>query len=149
MEYRARKEAVEKFAEIEHVAVIFDSYDFIGFLSMQLEETERPERCKRCYVYRLEATARYAKEHAFDAFTCTMLASHQQYHDIIRVVGEKCADTYGVPFYYEDFRKGIQEGNAITKAYSLYRQKYCGCLLSEWERFGGKDSESAAKNRNL
>jgi predicted adenine nucleotide alpha hydrolase (AANH) superfamily ATPase len=146
MEYRARKEAVNKFAEIEHVTVIFDSYDFTGFLSMQLEETERPERCKRCYIYRLKATAQYAKNHNFDAFTTTMLSSHQQYHDVIREIGAKCADAYDVPFYYEDFRKGIQQGNAVTKTYGLYRQKYCGCLFSEWERFGGKNIEADTKN---
>ena len=48
-------------------------------------------------------------------------------------MGEK----YGIPFYYEDFRPGYKQGKAIAKAYSLYSQKYCGCLISEWERFGG------------
>ncbi|MCD6222202.1 MAG: epoxyqueuosine reductase QueH, partial [Thermoplasmata archaeon] len=43
-----------------------------------------------------------------------------------------------VPFYYEDFRIGYQQGKEIAKIYSLYSQKYCGCLISEWERFAGK-----------
>ena len=141
MEYQTRKESVEKFAKLEQITVIYGSYDLV-------EETARPNRCKRCYMHRLEATARYAKENGFDAFTSTMLSSHQQYHDALKDIGLTCADTYEIPFHYEDFRKGVQQGNAITKTYGLYRQKYCGCIFSELERFGETSSKTSKKTRH-
>ncbi len=138
MEYKTREESLKKYAEIENVEVVYDAYDFINYLKMQLQDIERPERCRRCYSYRLEKAAIYAKENDFDAFTTTLLVSHHQYHEAIKKVGDEMADRYGISFYYEDFREGLHQGNAITRTYGLYRQKYCGCLISEWERFGGK-----------
>ena len=141
MEYKAREESLKKFAEIEGVEVIYSDYDFIDYLKMQLQVTERPERCERCYAYRLEKTAKYAKQNGFDAFTTTLLVSHHQYHEAIKKVGNEIGEKYDIPFYYEDFREGLHRGNAVAKAYGLYRQKYCGCLISEWERFGGKNQK--------
>lgn len=138
MEYKARKDALKKYAEIEKVKIIYGTYDFIDYLKMQLKTTERPERCINCYLYRLEKTALYAKENDFDSFTTTLLVSHHQYHSEIKRIGEEIGERNGIPFYYEDFRVGWNQSKAITKLYSLYTQKYCGCLISEWERFGGK-----------
>ncbi|MEA2054829.1 MAG: epoxyqueuosine reductase QueH [Candidatus Thermoplasmatota archaeon] len=135
MEYRAREESLRNYAEIENVEVVYNTYDFIDYLKMQLQSVERPERCEHCYAYRLERTAKYATENGFDAFTTTLLVSHHQYHEAIKKAGNELAEKYGIPFYYEDFRKGLHQGNAISKAYGLYRQKYCGCILSEWERY--------------
>jgi len=141
MEYKARMESLKKYAELEEVEIVYDDYDFIDYLKMQLKEVERPMRCINCYSYRLERAARYAKEHDFDAFTTTLLVSHHQYHNAVKETGEKMGEKYGIPFYYEDFRPGYRQGKAVAKTYSLYSQKYCGCLISEWERFGGKSSD--------
>jgi epoxyqueuosine reductase len=138
MEYRARKESLRNYAEVEGVNIIYDEYDFIDYLKMQVQNTERTERCRQCYAYRLEKAAIYAKEKDFDAFTTTLLVSHHQYHGVINEVGNEMEKKYDITFYYEDFREGLHRGNAVSKAYGLYRQKYCGCLMSEWERFGGK-----------
>ncbi|MCD6331345.1 MAG: epoxyqueuosine reductase QueH, partial [Thermoplasmata archaeon] len=56
----------------------------------------------------------------------------------IKKVGKELEKKYGIKFYYEDFRQGWKQGKEIAKVYSLYSQKYCGCLISEWERFGKK-----------
>ena len=53
----------------------------------------------------------------------------------MRAVAERYAKIYGVPFYYEDFRVGWQEGIDISKELGLYRQSYCGCVFSEEERY--------------
>ena len=42
---------------------------------------------------------------------------------------------HGIEFYYEDFRGGWQETRRISRETELYRQKYCGCIYSEKERF--------------
>ena len=141
MEYKARMDALKKYAELEGAEIIYGEYDFIDYLRYQLEVVDRPERCIRCYRYRLRKTAEYAVKNNFDAFSTTLLVSLWQFHDEVRKVGEEIAIEYGIPFYYEDFRRGYHQGKEITKIYSLYTQKYCGCLISEWERFGGKSGK--------
>lgn len=136
MEYKAREEALRKYARLEEINVIYGEYDFIEYLKSMLKNVERPYRCINCYEYRLEKVAKYAKENGFDAFTTTLLVSHHQYHNEIKKIGERLAEKYDISFYYEDFRKGWSQGKAIAKMYSLYSQKYCGCLISEYERFG-------------
>ncbi len=90
-------------------------------------------RCAGCYKMRLREAALYAKENKFDAFTTTLLYSIYQKHDLARAVGERIAAEIGIPFYYEDFRTGWREGIVISKDLGLYRQKYCGCFVSERE----------------
>ena len=41
----------------------------------------------------------------------------------------------GIPFLYRDFRLGWQEGQDASRKLGLYRQKYCGCVYSEKERY--------------
>ena len=50
-------------------------------------------------------------------------------------IAENFAESFGVKFFYEDFRAGWQEGIDISKELELYRQNYCGCIFSEEERF--------------
>ena len=54
---------------------------------------------------------------------------------------------YGVQFHYDDFRRGWQEGIDRSKEMGLYRQKYCGCIYSEKERYAKKPkaAKQAAK----
>jgi hypothetical protein len=51
-------------------------------------------------------------------------------------MGEKIAGEHGVKFYYEDFRPGFRESHRVSKELGLYHQGYCGCVYSEWERYG-------------
>jgi predicted adenine nucleotide alpha hydrolase (AANH) superfamily ATPase len=41
----------------------------------------------------------------------------------------------GIPFLYRDFREGWKEGQDASRELGLYRQKYCGCVYSEKERY--------------
>ena len=38
-------------------------------------------------------------------------------------------------FYYLDLRHLADESQAIAKKRSLYRQQYCGCIFSEYDRY--------------
>ena len=136
MEYCARRDAVKKYASLEDVSVILEEEDIMPYLSIITHEIENGKnRCEACYRYRLEKTAIYASKNGFDSFTTTLLSSHNQKHTKIREIGEKVARKYDTLFYYEDFRQGLDIGKALSMQYSLYRQRYCGCLFSEYERF--------------
>lgn len=133
-EYVRRKETLEAFAKSEGWPVIFareypvEEY----FRSVAYRESDR---CRFCYVLRLRQTARVAKNGGFEAFTTTLLVSPFQKHDLIREVGESAAAEYGLTFAYHDFRAGFAEAVRRSKELGMYRQKYCGCIYSEKERF--------------
>ena len=91
---------------------------------------EEEQRCRMCYAVRMEETAKFAKDNNFDAFTTTLLVSPYQKHELIIELGKIYADKYGLEFYYEDFRPGFRAGQQKAKDLGLYRQKFCGCIVS-------------------
>jgi predicted adenine nucleotide alpha hydrolase (AANH) superfamily ATPase len=136
-EYKKRLEATHSFFESQNKGLIVqDEYDLEGFLRAVVFREEN--RCPYCYYRRLESTAQAAKRGKFDAFTTTLLYSRHQQHDMIREMGESLGKKLDVPFYYEDFRRGWNEGVEASKQLGLYRQHYCGCVYSEKERYLGK-----------
>jgi len=133
MEYRARLEALMKYQETGGINIIYrDDYSLKEFLKGQINTDDR---CRFCYSQRLNKTAETAKEKGFDAFTTTLLESPFQKHDMIKNIGEKTGKENGIKFYYEDFREWHEQGKKEASSLSLYRQRYCGCIFSEKERF--------------
>ena len=90
-------------------------------------------RCAWCYRVRMEASARQAKVRGFAAFTSSLLYSRYQHHERIVAEAERAARLFSVPFLYRDFREYWQDGIDSSKELGLYRQKWCGCILSKAE----------------
>lgn len=91
------------------------------------------DRCSNCYRVRLEDTAVHAAKNGFDAFSTTLLISPYQKHERIRAIGEELAVKHSVRFFYRDFRPFYPQSRMIAREMGLFRQKYCGCFLSEAE----------------
>jgi predicted adenine nucleotide alpha hydrolase (AANH) superfamily ATPase len=133
-EHQHRLEAMQSLALKTGLPLIVTSgYDMIEYFR-QVARYEA-ERCRHCFRLRLSKTAEIAKEKGFDAFTTTLLISPQQKHELIKEVGEELAGEMGVDFLYADLRKRYSDSRHITKPLDLYRQQYCGCVYSEWERY--------------
>ncbi|RMD52524.1 MAG: hypothetical protein D6828_05580 [Nitrospirae bacterium] len=133
-EYKARKESMERLSEEWNIDMVYiDEYGLVDFLRMVVGREK--ERCLHCYRMRLKRTAQEAKTSDFDAFSTTLTISPYQNIELIRSIGEEIAEEYGIDFYYEDFRRGFREAMTISKELGLYRQKYCGCIYSEMERY--------------
>ncbi|MCX7821912.1 MAG: epoxyqueuosine reductase QueH [Syntrophobacterales bacterium] len=113
--------------------IVGEEYPLEEFLRNVVFREEN--RCIYCYTLRLEATARLAKKSRFDAFTTTLLYSKRQKHDLIRGIAENAGRRFSIGFYYEDFRMGWRLGQEEAVKMGIYRQKYCGCIYSEKERF--------------
>jgi predicted adenine nucleotide alpha hydrolase (AANH) superfamily ATPase len=128
-EYLKRRENVGIFSELTGVNVNYID----DFRQHEWENFSGPElqRCTMCYAIRLEKAAEYAKDKGYDAFSTTLLVSPYQKHELIKELGEKAAKKHGVDFYYRDFRPGFREGQKGAKEMNLYRQKYCGCIVSK------------------
>ena len=133
-EYKSRLESVKKLSQIESFPVEYlDDYNIESYLRAVAYNEIR--RCPTCYYLRIFETAKLAKKLGFDTFSTTLLYSKYQQHDTIHEIGRKIARQLKLKFYYDDFRKGWSEGIRISKESGLYRQKYCGCIYSERDRY--------------
>ena len=68
----------------------------------------------------------------------SLLYSRYQPHAAIKTAGERLGAAGGPGFVYRDFREDWQEGIDRSKEMGLYRQNYCACIFSEYERFEKK-----------
>lgn len=133
-EHQQRLESVKALAQEKNLPLIIElEYDMAEYF--RRVAWSEVKRCRVCFELRLAKTAEVAHDNGYDGFTTTLLISPQQKHELIKEVGEKAAGEKGVAFFYADLRKRYSDSRHITKPMNLYRQQYCGCLYSEWERY--------------
>ena len=134
LEHQHRLEAMKSLAkETNLLLVVVDSYDIVDYFRQVVGH--EAERCQFCFRLRLAKTAEKALETGSSAFTTTLLISPHQKHELIREIGNELARERGVEFLYADLRKHYSDSRRLTKGRDLYRQQYCGCVYSEWERY--------------
>jgi predicted adenine nucleotide alpha hydrolase (AANH) superfamily ATPase len=139
-EFEARLHAFEEVCEAEGFAALVDpEYEPEDWMRAALEEERR---CVHCFRDRLGRTAREAAGLGFDAFTTTLLASPYQDHELAKQLGEEAAIEEGVQFLYRDLREHWKESRRRTFELGVYRQRYCGCLFSERDRYLGEPDAS-------
>lgn len=132
-EWKERKKSLVTVAEGHQIPYEIDKeYPLEDYLRRSLAAGDR---CLFCYRTRLEKTAVRGLELNMEAFSTTLLVSPYQKHEEIRAIGEEIADSTGLPFYYRDFREGFSSAQEQAKQLELYRQKYCGCVFSERDRY--------------
>ncbi len=138
-EYRLRYQETERTCNELKIKLIEGKYDVEDWLRnvRGLEnEPERGERCSVCFDFRLERSARLAKELGCDAFTTTLLMSPKKKFSQLKDSGERVASRYGVKFIAVDYRKGggTQEMFRLTKEKEIYQQDYCGCIYGLFQQ---------------
>lgn len=97
-------------------------------------------RCFSCYRERLDATARFAAEHAneYDCFATTLTVSPHKNAAKLNEIGEEVSKEYGVRWLASDFKKreGYKRSIELSREYGLYRQDFCGCEFSRQYKYG-------------
>jgi hypothetical protein len=134
-EFKRRIECLKKYSEIKKISTVIVADYGIELFEKSISRNSG-DRCINCYELRLEAAAIYASVNNFDCYSTTLLISPYQKHDIIKKIGEELAGKYNINFFYKDLRPYYKESVSISKLMGLYRQKYCGCYLSEGEKNG-------------
>ncbi len=143
-EFQRRREALAAYSRVSLLPLIIDeTYDLETFLKAALEAGK--DRCSACYLIRLDAAFRRAVEEKADAVTTTLLYSVYQRHEAIAAVAQALSGRYKMPFLYKDFREGWKEGQAHARSLGIYRQNYCGCIFSEYERFAARPQKKGEK----
>ncbi len=105
---------------------------------LRLMAGNEQKRCSLCWRTRLFYTAHHAARAGFTAFTSSLLYSRYQNHTLLQALGHEAAAQNNLAFIYEDFRTSWQQGIRISKEWNIYRQQYCGCIYSEYERYSGE-----------
>ena len=131
-EWRRRRDAMREVSARLNVPLLEEGEAVNGGLWVRALSgtTKEGERCRFCYRPRMERTARLAREMGFEAFTTSLLYSRYQHHETIMDEAERAFGLYGTPFLYRDFRPWWWEGIAMSRELGIYRQKWCGCILS-------------------
>lgn len=96
------------------------------------KEQEGGKRCQKCFLLRLEKTAKLAKENKYDYFTTTLSVSPYKNSKILNEIGLELEKKYHTKWLPSDFKKenGYKKSIELSKKYNLYRQHYCGCIYS-------------------
>ena len=110
-------------------------YDGDAFEKIAVGYESEPEggaRCTRCFLLRLEETAKRAAAGGFDFFCTTLTVSPHKDAERINRIGIELGEKYGVRWLPSDFKKrnGYLRSIQLAKEFGLYRQDWCGCSYS-------------------
>ena len=131
-EYDKRLAEVNRYAAKFGLEVVDDGYDHEAWLEAVrgLEnEPERGGRCLRCFKFRLERAAQYAREHGFEVVTTSLASSRWK---SLEQVDEAGRETCGDIWWNQNWRKGgLQPRRSeIIREQNFYNQTWCGCEFS-------------------
>jgi len=139
-EYQKRVEATQKAAAAYGVTLYLDDdahENWLQNLQTRLEQPlniypENSGRCLVCFEYRLDRTAKFAKENGFSSFATTLSVSQHKDTSFINNHGLILASRFGLEYvtFPLDPAAAHQKGVKLSKELGLYRQKYCGCEFS-------------------
>ncbi|HPA25332.1 MAG TPA: epoxyqueuosine reductase QueH [bacterium] len=141
-EYEIRKNEIEKFCQSQNVEFIAEDYNhkkWLEFIKGLEKEPEGGPRCFKCYEFRLQETAKYAKENNFEYFASTLSISPHKNAEKINEIGREVVFSLltgdvmpHLIFYEADWKKhdGFKKSCELSKTHNFYRQKYCGCEFS-------------------
>ena len=117
-------------------------YDGAAFEAVAKGYEAEPEggaRCTRCFLLRLEETAKRAAADGFDFYCTTLTVSPHKDAERINRIGAELGEKYGIRWLPSDFKKrnGYLRSIQLAKEFELYRQDWCGCGYSHQIQEGG------------
>ena len=125
---------------LKHIpaALMECDYDGAAFEAIARGYEDAPEggeRCTRCFLLRLEETAKRAAAGGFDYYCTTLTVSPHKDAERINRIGAELGEKYGVAWLPSDFKKrnGYLRSIQLAKEFALYRQDWCGCGYSHTE----------------
>jgi len=129
---RWQRETLTHFPGVKTLECAYDGAAFEAAAAGYETEREGGERCTRCFLLRLEETARRAAAGGFDFFCTTLSVSPHKDAERLNRIGAALAEKYGVRWLPSDFKKrdGYLRSIRLAEEFGLYRQDWCGCAYS-------------------
>jgi predicted adenine nucleotide alpha hydrolase (AANH) superfamily ATPase len=142
-EYLKRLFYVRKVSQEYNLPLVAGDYDFDEFFKKSKgmeQEKENGLRCVECFDLRLRNVAKVARDKRFDYFTTTLSVSPFKNFGVLRKVGYKLENEFGVGFLAKDFSKddGFKKSVELCRNLDVYRQNYCGCVFSLNNKIGNE-----------
>ncbi len=111
----------------------YNNDDYRRLIDGHEKDKEGGARCHICYEFRLNKCAEIAYNKKYDFFGTTLTVSPYKNAQVINKIGESLGEKHKIRWLYSDFKKndGYKKSIELSKKYNLYRQDYCGCLLSK------------------
>ncbi len=138
LEYEKRKEEQIRFIQEynSNIKIIIEDYENDLYKETILEFKELKEksiRCYHCFKLRMEKTALYASLNGYDAFDTTLSVSPHKSSKWVLEIGQELSKKYNIEYLEGNYKKndGYKKSIEFSKQYDLYRQDYCGCLMSK------------------
>ena len=150
IEWRRRRKSVVLFAQRLGLEYHEEPYGLVSFLRAVVGRED--ERCRTCYAMRLSSAAAKSKELGLESFSTTLLSSPQQNSSLIAEAGEAAeaaeaaARAEGVEFLHRDHTH-LHDRGVAPPGLRLYRQQYCGCVYSEFDRFSSTSLQLLEEER--
>lgn len=88
-------------------------------------EPERGRRCSRCFEFRFEYAARFARENGYNAVASVFGVSRHKDQSQVDSAGKCMLNDMYMPVKWDE---GLRQ--QINRASDFYRQNYCGCEFS-------------------
>lgn len=132
-EWEKRLENLRRVAEHFQVPLLVDETDHEDWLRAVRGLEGEPEggaRCRPCFRYSLERTARAAREGGFRGFASTLTVSPHKKSALIFEIGAAWESFEAWNFKKKD---GYRRSLELSRRLELYRQDYCGCEFSRVE----------------
>jgi len=139
-EYQKRLKEVEKISKIYNLKLIIGEYEhdkWLAYLKKSLPHPltsypENDERCLSCFRFRLDKSAKFAKDNNFNEFTTTLSVNRFKDTKFMDNYGQKIAKEYGLHYMVLNLEpyQAHEKEKGLVKKHNLYSQKYCGCEFS-------------------
>ena len=135
-EYELRKEENKRYCQklgFTFIDADYDKDNWFKRIKGLENETERGERCTKCFDMRFERSALYAHENNFSLFATTLGISRWKDLEQVNNSGSRAARRYeDLNFWDLNWRKqgGSSRMIEISKREEFYQQEYCGCIYS-------------------
>jgi len=145
-EYERRRDTLASYAEAVGVPLVEVPYDPAAWLTeVGRHGSDRAARCRACYRLRLGLVADWAAREGYDALATTLTVSPYQDAGAIDEEGEGAAQAVGIDYVHRDFRDRYPAATSRSRELGMYRQNYCGCILSEIEAREDREARRAAR----
>ena len=143
-EYKKRLQAQEQIvnelnklgSNIHLIECDYDNNVYERYIVGLENEQEGGKRCEKCFRLRMEETCKFAKANNYDIFTTTMSVSPHKDYILLNKIGNELSYKYSIKYLEANFKKnnGFLKSINNSKKYNLYRQNYCGCRYSIWQK---------------
>ncbi|VTS13613.1 hypothetical cytosolic protein [Streptococcus pseudoporcinus] len=118
--------------DVAYIEELYQPNNYIKKVRGLEDEPEGGARCRVCFDYRLDLTARKAVELDFDYFASALTISPHKNASLINQIGIDIQKCYRTKYLPSDFKKnnGYRRSVQMCQEYDIYRQCYCGCVYA-------------------